>query len=231
MTRRIAIIPARGGSKRIPRKNIRPFAGQPALTHVLKAAEASGLFDVLHVSTDDPEIAEVAASAGHRPDFRRDAAIADDHTPIRSVMGWTLREYEKRGQNFDTAALLYATAFFVESQDITAAVGVFEARLTHPVLAVSEVGTPIEKLFVERDGLLQTADDAHFAARTQDLTPAYQDAGAFGIFSAANLLAEPDGSAPLRFRPYRLDRWKAIDIDTEEDWAFAERLHAARTRS
>jgi len=230
MTRRIAIFPARGGSKRIPRKNIRSFAGQPALTHILGAAAASGLFDVLHVSTDDQEIAEVAAKGGHRPDFRRDAAIADDYTPIRSVMGWTLREYEKRGQYFDTAALLYATAFFVEPDDIANAVSEFEADTTHPVLAVSDVGAPIEKLFIENNGLLQTANEGRFAARTQDLTPAYQDAGAFGIFSAQTLTAEPDGSAPMRFRPFHLDRWKAIDIDTEEDWAFAERLHAARTK-
>ena len=229
MTRRIAIIPARGGSKRIPRKNIRPFAGQPALTHILKAAEATGLFDIIHVSTDDPEIAEVAAAAGYRPDFRRDAAIADDHTPIRTVMSWTLHEYEKRGQHFETAALLYATAVFVEPQDIARGIADYEAHRTHPVLAVAEIGTPFEKLFIESDGILQTADAARFGARTQDLTPAYQDAGAFGIFSAPTLLADDDGGAPLHFRPFILDRWKAIDIDTEEDWAFAERLHAART--
>lgn len=230
MTMRIAIIPARGGSKRIPRKNIRPFVGQPALTHILRAAEATGLFDAIHVSTDDQEIAEIAADAGHRPDFRRDAAIADDFTPIRTVMSWTLREYEKRGRYFETAALLYATAFFVEPEDIARAVADFEARRTHPVLAVSDVGTPVEKLFVEKNGLLQTLDENRFGARTQDLTPAFRDAGAFGIFSAPTLLAEDDGGAPLHFRPFILDRWKAVDIDTEADWAFAERLHAARTR-
>lgn len=231
MMQRIAIIPARGGSKRIPRKNIRPFAGQPALTHILRAVEATSLFDIIHVSTDDPQIAEVAATAGHRPDFRRDAAIADDHTPIRSVMGWTLREYEKRGRYFETAALLYATAFFVEPDDIARAVADFEVHRIHPVLAVSHVGSPVEKLFVEREGVLRIVDENRFGSRTQDLNPAYQDAGAFGIFSAPGLLAEDDGGAPLRFRPFILDRWKAIDIDTEEDWAFAERLHAARTQS
>ncbi|QNL18356.1 acylneuraminate cytidylyltransferase family protein [Hyphobacterium sp. CCMP332] len=231
MMRRIAIIPARGGSKRIPRKNIRPFAGQPALTHILKAAEATGLFDIIHVSTDDPEIAEVAAEAGHRPDFRREAVIADDFTPIRTVMSWTLREYEKRGQHFETAALLYATAFFVEPQDLARAIADYEAHRTHPVLAVAGIGTPFEKLFIETGGILRTADEARFGSRTQDLTPAYRDAGAFGIFSAPTLLAEDDGSAPLHFRPFILDRLKAIDIDTEEDWAFAERLHAARTHS
>ncbi|MEE2526204.1 acylneuraminate cytidylyltransferase family protein [Hyphobacterium sp. HN65] len=230
MSRRIAIIPARGGSKRIPRKNIRPFGGQPALTHILKSAEATGLFDTIHVSTDDPEIAAVAGAAGHRPDFLREAAIADDFTPIRTVMGWTLREYKKRGNSFETAALLYATAFFVEPDDIAGAVREFETRRTHPVLAVTPVGTAIEKLFVEQGGLLKTADEAKFASRTQDLTPAFQDAGAFGIFSAPSLLAEEDGAKPLHFRPFLLDRLKAIDIDTEDDWAFAERLHAARKR-
>ncbi|WP_421787339.1 cytidylyltransferase domain-containing protein [Hyphobacterium sp.] len=226
--KRIAILPARGGSKRIPRKNIRPFAGQPALTHILRAAEATGLFDTLHVSTDDDEIATVAAQAGHPPDFRRDPDIADDHTPIRSVMGWTLSEYEHRGERFDTAAVLYATAFFVEPQDIAAAVADFEGDRDHPVLAVAEVGSPIEKLFLEKDGLLRTANEAKFGTRTQDLTPAYRDAGAFAVFAAPALMAEIDGAAPLKFRPFLLDRLKAIDIDTEDDWAFAERLHAAR---
>lgn len=231
MSRRIAIIPARGGSKRIPRKNIRLFAGKPALTHILNAAKATGMFDTIHVSTDDEEIADVAGAAGFRPSFLRDEAIADDVTPIRTVMGWTLREYRKRGKTFETAALLYATAFFVEPDDIAGAVHDFEQRRTHPVLAVTPVGTPIEKLFVEKGGLLKTADEAKFARRTQDLTPAYQDAGAFGIFSAPSLLAEEDGASPLHFRPFILDRLKAIDIDTEDDWAFAERLHAARKQT
>jgi N-acylneuraminate cytidylyltransferase len=226
---RIAIIPARGGSKRIPRKNIRPFAGQPALTHILKAAEATGLFDVLHVSTDDPDIAAIAGAAGHPPEFLRDPAIADDFAPIRAVASWTLREYAHRGHSFETVALLYATAFLVEPDDIARAVADFETHRTHPVLAVAEVGSPIEKLFIEQDGLLQTADEAKFAKRTQDLTPAYRDAGAFAVFSAPTLMADDDGAAPLHFRPFRLDRMKAIDIDTEEDWALAERLHAART--
>jgi N-acylneuraminate cytidylyltransferase len=226
--KRIAIIPARGGSKRIARKNVRPFAGKPALTHILAAAEASGRFDVIHVSTDDPDIAAIAGAAGHPPEFLRPADIADDFAPVRAVASWTLREYERRGHTFETAALLYATAFFVEPQDISAAIADFETHRTHPVLAVAEVGSPIEKLFVEKDGYLQTADEARFGARTQDLTPAYRDAGAFAVFAAPSLLAETDGSAPLHFRPFLLDRMKAIDIDTEDDWAFAERLHAAR---
>lgn len=231
MSRRIAIIPARGGSKRIPRKNIRSFAGQPALTHVLRAARVSGLFATIHVSTDDPEIAAVAGAAGFVPEFLRDPVIADDHAPIRSVLGWTLREYEKRGQHFETAVLLYATAFFLEPDDIAGAVELFETHRTHPVLSVSAVGTPIEKLFIERDGYLRTADDARFGARTQDLTPAYQDAGAMAVYSASALIAEADGGKPLHFRAFLLDRWKALDIDTEEDWAFAERLHAARMKT
>jgi pseudaminic acid cytidylyltransferase len=227
MTRRIAIIPARGGSKRIPRKNIRPFAGQPALTHILRAAEASGQFDTIHVSTDDAEIADIAAAAGHRPDFVRDAAIADDFTPIRTVLGWTLREYEKRGESFDVAALLYATAFFVDGEDLQRAALQFDTAPDRPLLAVTDIGMPIEKLFIEQGGHLTTLDAAKFGERTQDLTPALMDAGAFSFFHAADLIAETDGGAPLEFRPFRLDRWKAIDIDTEEDWAFAERLHAA----
>jgi len=226
MTRRLAIIPARGGSKRIPRKNLRDFAGRPAFTHILSAAAASEMFDVIHVSTDDESIAQAAALAGFPPGFERDIALADDFTPIRSVVSWTLRQYAERGEVFDTIALLYATAFFVTPAVLARACALFETGdRSQPILGVVDVGTPMEKLFTVEDGLLKTVDAARFGARTQDLTPIWRDAGTFGIFDAKTLLDDADGAAPLAFRPFALDPWIGIDIDTEDDWAFAERLY------
>lgn len=229
MTRRLAVIPARGGSKRIPRKNIRDFAGKPAFTHVLAAAAESEAFDVIHVSTDDAEIAHAAALAGFPPGFDRDAKLADDFAPIRDVVSWTLREYANRGEVFDTVALLYATAFFLTPDIIQTACSAFEdGDRTRPLLGVVDIGTPLEKLFVEDEaGLLRSVDKARFGDRTQDLTPAYRDAGAFGLFDATMLMDEKTGSDPLRFRPFRLPPWTGLDIDTEEDWEFAERLKTA----
>tara|TARA_R110002096_G_scaffold33234_9_gene96148 strand:- start:365 stop:1081 length:717 start_codon:yes stop_codon:yes gene_type:complete len=227
MTRRLAVIPARGGSKRIAHKNLRQFGGQPAFTHILGAAAQSELFDIIHVSTDDEAIAQAAALAGFPPGFDRDANLADDHTPIRSVVSWVLRQYEERGEMFDTVALLYATAFFVTPEALTDACETFESGdRSQPLLGVVEVGTPLEKLFRLEDGLLATVDAAKFGARTQDLTPVFRDAGAFGVFDAASLLSDGDGAQPLAFRAFPLAPWVGIDIDTEEDWAFAERLHA-----
>lgn len=228
MTRRLAVIPARGGSKRIPRKNVRDFAGRPAFTHILAAAAESEAFDVIHVSTDDPDIAQAAALAGFPPGFERDPDLAGDFTPIRDVMSWTVRQYASRGEEFGTVALLYATAFLVTSDILARACAEFETGdRARPLLGVVDIGTPLEKIFVEKDGLLATVDEARFGDRTQDLTPAFRDAGAFGLFDAQTLLADAGGAEPLRFRPFRLPPWVGLDIDTEEDWEFAARLKAA----
>jgi len=227
MTRRLAVIPARGGSKRIPRKNLRDFAGRPAFTHILGAAAQSELFDIIHVSTDDAGINQAAALAGFPPGFERDASLADDHTPIRSVVSWTLRQYAERGETFDTVALLYATAVFVTPEILANACETFESGdRSKPVLGVVDIGTPLEKLFTRNDDTLKSVDSVRFGNRTQDLTPAFRDAGAFGIFDAPRLLNDTDGTTALEFRAYPLDPWVGIDIDTEDDWAFAERLHA-----
>lgn len=229
MTRRLAVIPARGGSKRVPRKNIRTFAGKPAFTHVLAAAAESESFDVIHVSTDDEEIAQAAALAGFPPGFDRDATLADDYAPIRDVVSWTVREYAQRGEMFETVALLYATAFFLTPEILQTACTAFESGdRTKPLLGVVDVGTPLEKLFVEDEAdLLRTVDEARFGERTQDLTPAFRDAGAFTLFDAATLAEDREGKRALRFRPFRLPPWTGLDIDTEEDWEFAERLKTA----
>ena len=233
---RLCVIPARGGSKRIARKNVRAFAGKPMLTHALTAAQESGVFDHVHVSTDDHEIAEAAAAAGAPPVFMRDPALADDHTPIRDVVKADLarfRESEGGFPEIDTAftviALVYATAVLIEAEDLCEAMKAFEEQPDKPLLSVVDTGAPLERLMVNDAGILRPPLPAKYANRTQDLTPAYRDAGAFAIFSAAMLEADADGAAALDFRPFVLPRWKGVDIDTEDDWRFAELIKAGLT--
>lgn len=222
----LCVIPARGGSKRIGRKNVRAFAGRPMLAHALTAALRSGVFDTVHVSTDDDEIAAVAAACGAPPDFVRPAGLADDHTPIRDVVKAVLAEYEAQGRGFDTVALVYATAVLIEAGDLAAARSAFAADPARPLLAVAEAGAPLERLMLAEGGVLRPALPERFAGRTQDLTPAYRDAGAFAFFTSDMLRADGDGAAALAFRPFALPVYKGVDIDTEEDWRFAEIIKA-----
>ena len=233
---RLCIIPARGGSKRIARKNVRAFAGRPMLTHALTAAQESGVFDHVHVSTDDYEIAEAAAAAGAPPVFMRDSALADDHTPVRDVVTSDLARFKSgeggvisRTGPFTAIALVYATAVLIEAEDLVRATKAFEDQPAKPLLSVVDTGAPLERLMVDDAGMLRPALPESFANRTQDLTPAYRDAGAFAIFSAATLQADADGAQALDFRPYLLPRWKGVDIDTEDDWRFAELIKAGLT--
>ena len=225
---RIAIIPARGGSKRIPRKNIKPFLGVPALLRVIDAARQSGVFDEIHVSTDDEEIAELAGRAGCKPDFMRPPELSNDTAPIRSAASWALQTYQARGQAFETAALIYATALLLRPEHLREACAVFEASVDRaPLLAVCEVGSPIERLFVEDNGMLTAPDPDRFVKNSQLLRPALVDAGAFCFFDAEALRMDTDGARPLDFRPFKLPRWAGVDIDTPDDWQFAEHLYTA----
>ncbi|MGX6647212.1 acylneuraminate cytidylyltransferase family protein [Maricaulaceae bacterium MS644] len=221
----LCVIPARGGSKRILRKNVRDFAGEPMLVHALTAALQSEAFDTVHVSTEDDEIAAVAAKYGAPPDFARPASLGDDHTPIRDVVKAVLAEYAARGRMFDTVALVYATAVLIEADDLRVALKAFAAAPQNPLLSVVDAGTP-ERLMVEEGGILHPVSSDRFANRSQDLSSAYRDAGAFAIFSAETLRADTDGTQALAFRPFLLPRWKGVDIDTEEDWRFAEIIKA-----
>jgi N-acylneuraminate cytidylyltransferase len=222
----LCVIPARGGSKRIGRKNVRDFAGEPMLAHALTAVLQSEAFDTVHVSTEDEEISAVAAKYGAPPDFARPASLGDDHTPIRDVVKAAVAEYAARGRMFDTVALVYATAVLIEADDLRAALQAFAAAPENPLLSVVDAGTPLERLMVEEGGVLRPVSPGQFANRSQDLSAAYRDAGAFAVFSAETLRADTDGAQALAFRPFLLPRWKGVDIDTEEDWRFAEIIKA-----
>jgi pseudaminic acid cytidylyltransferase len=222
---RIAIVPARGGSKRIPDKNIVDFLGMPLIGHSLRAARESGLFDCIHVSTDSARIAEVAASLGHPVDFMRDPALADDHTPLLPVLRWTFEQYAARGQRFDSACLLMPTAPLIEADDLRQANAVFEQHARrHTVMAVARFPVPIEWAFRMPDGaFLVPCQPGMGNVRSQDLAPAYYDAGTFIFLPEAEVLAGRIDDAHLL--AYPLPRHKAIDIDDPEDLELAKIIY------
>lgn len=231
--KRLAIIPARGGSKRIPNKNIRDFCGQPMITHVLGAARDSGLFTTVHVSTESESIRDVATLFGFPPDFPRPTELADDHTPIMPVLRAVVDTYAQFGKNYDQVWLLMACAPLVTARELADAALAFEqSGGLKPLLAVGEFPAPIEWGFRRRDdGHLSPISPGMFATRSQDLAKAYYDAGAFAVFPAENITKAEGAGSDEGFVGYVLPRGTAIDIDDESDWIQAERIFYSRTSS
>lgn len=223
---RIAIIPARGGSKRIKDKSIVDFCGRPMLSYALAAAKDSGLFDVIHVSTDSTRIAAVAADLGFPVDFLRDPAFADDHTPLMPVLRWVLQQFAARGQAASDVCLLMPCAPLVEAGDLRGAHEAFvKAGRKTMVLAVVPFPYPVERaLAMDSEGVLRPKFPESWHKRSQDLDPAYHDAGLFSFSPAAHIL-DPELVVTDRLLPYALPRYKAADIDEPEDLEYAEILY------
>ncbi len=215
---KIAIIPARGGSKRIKDKNIVDFCGKPMIGYALEAARDSGLFDVIHVSTDSERIAAVAGDLGFPVDFLRDAEFADDHTPLMPVLRWVLNAYKARGQVAEDVCLLMPCAPLVEAEDLRAAHRVYvEHGRKSLVLAVVPFAYPIERaLEPDAEGVLRPVFPESWPKRSQDLRQTYHDAGVFSFMPAAHIL-DPDLVVSQAMLPFPLARYKAIDIDEPED--------------
>ncbi len=224
MTSRVAIIPARGGSKRIPNKNIRDFCGKHMVAHILCTARDSGLFDTIHVSTESTDIRDVVQGLGFPVDFMRPHELADDHTPIMPVLKYVADTYAAKGRRFDQVWLLMACAPLVNALDLQQAAEYFEkCGARDPLLAVAEYPSPIERAFGRSaDGRLMPVNPEMFPVRSQDLEKKYHDAGAFAVFPYQAVRASHGAGSGNGFIGYTLPRWKAIDIDNEEDWLLAE---------
>lgn len=224
--KRIAVIPARGGSKRLPRKNIRAFCGKPMIGHILGVAQESNLFDIIHVSTEDDEIRDTCATLGFAPDFSRDIALSDDSTPIMPVLRFVLDAYRKRGHTFDEVWLLMACAPMIETEDLVGAAALYAAnKKAKPVLAVAPFPVPIEWAFdLDSSGKLTELQPDMFAVRSQDLAKRYFDTGTFAVFPS-DYVENSTGAGNLAgFLGYEIPRYKAIDIDDWDDWDMAERM-------
>jgi len=224
----LAIIPARGGSKRIPRKNIKLFCGKPMIAWSIEAARASGIFDAILVSTDNDEIASVAEDNGAEVPFRRPADLADDQTPTLPVIAHAVRWFEEHRGPVEFACCIYATAPFLQAQYLREGLELLKA---HPAaefaFSITSYAFPIFRALKRNaDGTVEMFWPENEMKRSQDLPEAWHDAGQFywgkkqafcsrlGFFSACSY-------------PVVLPRHKVQDIDTPEDWERAERMFAA----
>lgn len=224
---RVAVIPARGGSKRIPRKNIKAFCGKPMIAWSIEAAAASGCFDAVVVSTDDAEIAEVAKSYGASVPFVRPPELSDDHTGTIPVIAHAVQRFVAAGQRPDAVCCLYATAPFVTADDIRTGLQVMEEEGVDYAFSVTSYAFPIQRAIrFSKHGRVEMFQPEHFNTRSQDLEEAYHDAGQFYWGRASAWLAGTPlfgmGSAPVV-----LPRHRVQDIDTAEDWLRAEWMFKA----
>ncbi len=219
--RRIAVITARGGSKRIPRKNIRDFCGKPILAYSVEAALASGSFDTVMVSTEDKEIAEIAEGYGAEVPFFRSGRNADDFAATRDVLREVLEEYESRGERFDVMCCIYPTAPFVTAQRLREAAELLEKNGADSVLPVVRFSFPPQRCVIVKDGAVQFKWPEYAQARSQDMEPYYHDAGQFYCLKVKSF-REQNVMVMKRTIPLILSEMEIQDIDTEEDWKLAE---------
>ncbi|MFD2937209.1 pseudaminic acid cytidylyltransferase [Spirosoma flavum] len=217
----IAIITARGGSKRIPRKNIRLFLGKPIIAYVIDAALQSGLFSEVMVSTDDDEIAAIARQYGASVPFLRQPKTADDFATTADVLGEVISQYAQQGQVFTHACCLYPTAPFVTSDLLKQAFSTLTEKQFDTVYPVQQFSFPIQRAVLLHDSKVQWFQPEHALTRSQDLEPAYHDAGQFyfvnvNAFQATQRLITPNSGGIV------ISEMEAHDIDNETDWPVAE---------
>lgn len=222
---KIAIIPARGGSKRIPRKNIKDFCGKPMIAWSIEAAKASGLFDHILVSTDDAEIAEVARQWGAEVPFMRPAELSNDYAGTTEVIAHATQWALDQGWPVTAVCCIYATAPLVQVADLKRGWEALESRDWAYAFTVTDFPAPIFRSFQRNtDGGIEMFFPEHFSARSQDLPTALHDAGQFYWGRPGAWL---DGKAVFAQHscPVSIPRWRVQDIDTMEDWRRAELLH------
>lgn len=224
---KLAVIPARGGSKRIPRKNIKLFGGKPMIEWSIQAAHDAGVFDRIVVSTDDAEIAAIARDCGADVPFERPAELSDDHTGTTPVVVHAIDWYQSQGHDPCQVCCIYATAPFIQSDDIRRGGEALIQSGADFAFSVTSFSFPIQRAIrLRTDGRIEMFAPAQFQTRSQDLPDAYHDAGQFywGTKSAWQSSAPIFGPGSV---PVILPRYRVQDIDTLEDWEQAEWLMRA----
>ena len=216
-----AIITARGGSKRIPRKNIKDFCGKPIIAYSIEAALSAGVFDTVMVSTDDEEIAEVARQYGADIPFFRSEKTSNDYAVTSQVLAEVLEEYERRGEHYANVCCIYPTAPFLTANRLKTAMELLGKTGADSVLPVVQFSFPPQRSVVLEDGYLKFKWPEHRNTRSQDLEPFYHDVGQFYCVNTASFAAQRvlvmEKTVPLV-----MSEMEVQDIDTEEDWQLAE---------
>jgi len=229
MKKRIAIITARGGSRRIPKKNIRSFCGKPILAYSIEAALVSGLFQEVMVSTDSDEIAALARGAGARVPFMRSQATSGDFATTADVLLEVLTAYREQGKEFDTVCCIYPTAPFVTAEKLKQAITMLEEQGVDSVVPVVRYSFPPQRAFVIRDGLTVMKYPEHATSRSQDLEPWYHDCGQFYCLRTEAFLQKrqifTDNTMSIE-----MSEMQVQDIDCETDWELAEQKYRMMER-
>lgn len=224
---KIAIIPARGGSKRIPRKNVRPFRGRPLIEWAIEIARNSACFDRIIVSTEDKEIADISRAAGAEIPFTRPVELSDDHAGTMAVIKHALTELAKQDCVPSHVCCLYPASPLLTPRSLHSAYQQLLASNVSFCFGVVSYGHPIQRaLRLGIDGRISMIDPSQALTRSQDLEPAFHDAGQF-CWGTTDAFME--GISPM-LQPASaiiLSRNRVVDIDNEDDWELAEALHAA----
>ena len=224
---KLAVIPARGGSKRIPRKNIREFAGRPIIAHSIGAALESGCFDRVIVSTDDEEIAAVARQWGAETPFLRPATLADEHTGTNAVVKHAIGWFREAGHAVELACCIYATAPFVQARYLRQGLERLAASDKAFAFSVTSFPFPIQRAIrINAAGAVEAIWPENISRRSQDLEEAFHDAGQFYWGRADAFLTDTVLFSPASL-PVVLPRHLVQDIDTLEDWQRAEHMYRA----
>jgi N-acylneuraminate cytidylyltransferase len=224
---KIAVIPARGGSKRIPRKNIKLFCGKPMIAWSIEAAKNSDLFDRIIVSTDDAEIAEVAKQCGAEVPFMRPAQLSNDFAGTTEVIAHATQWVLNQGFNVDAVCCIYATAPFVQVGDLKRGLAALESGEWAYAFTVTDFAAPIFRSFKQTaEGGVEMFYPEYFFTRSQDLPTALHDAGQF-YWGRPLAWIEGKRIFDRHSIPVVIPRWRVQDIDTLDDWKRAEIMRDA----
>lgn len=217
----IAIITARGGSKRIPRKNIKPFLGKPIITYSILAAIEAECFDKVMVSTDDEEIANIARSLGTEVPFFRSSETSNDFATTADVLIEVINDYARLGEQFAYACCLYPTAPFVSAEKLRRGYELLVETGADSVIPVVRFGYPIQRALQVQNDRLSMIWPEHINSRSQDLMPAFHDSGQFYWFSVPRFMESKSLFTNFTV-PFIVSESEVQDIDNEEDWKIAE---------
>jgi pseudaminic acid cytidylyltransferase len=221
MKNAIAIITARGGSKRIPKKNIKEFFGKPMLHYAIGACQNAGIFSEIMVSTDSDEIAKVAVDGGACVPFMRSEKTSDDFATTFDVLEEVIVNYKKAGREFDTVCCVYPCVPFLSGQTLQNAYNQLAASGNDALMPMCKYPVPIEWAMKIENGILIPNDKAALLIRSQDLVPKYFDVGMFYIIKTSVLITEKT-LVPAKTMAYIMDEREVQDIDTVDDWKMAE---------
>lgn len=219
--KKIAIITARGGSKRIPRKNIKPFLGKPIICYSIEAALGCGSFDEVMVSTDDEEIAKISIEAGAHVPFLRSEATSNDYATTSDVITEVLENYKNVGKEFDICCCIYPTAPFITPDKLKQGIDRLCSSDADGLIPVVNFSYPPQRAFAIEDDNLMFLHPEHLCSRSQDLVKQYHDAGQFYLFRTENFLKTKNVMRG-KLLPLVVSELEVQDIDNDTDWKLAE---------